>query len=110
MGEVVSQLCEYYNYAFLADDLTILDSEGRVYSYPKPLTVERTMLDGPDSAQYGSSQLALGAQKLLYTRFVRQIGLWLSDQDLPAATINTYLQRFIPQPKQPLQVLYPGTF
>jgi putative flippase GtrA len=109
LGFVVSQLCEKYNYAFLADDLTIVDQDGRVYSYPKPLTVNRSMLDESDSTLSLSERLALGAQKLLYTTQVRQAGLWLSDQELPAATFNTYLQRFVPQPKQHLQELFPGT-
>jgi hypothetical protein len=39
---------------------------------------------------------------------VRRLGLWLSQRRLPAATINTYLQRLIPQPKHPLDELVPG--
>ncbi len=107
LGAVVSELCESYGYAFMADDLLILDAHGGVYAYPKPLTVDRTMLQGEGTAQYGSSRFVLAGQRLLYTRFVRQIGLWMSRQDLPAATFNTYLQRFIPQPKEHMQVLYP---
>ncbi|MFN2254128.1 MAG: glycosyltransferase [Candidatus Promineifilaceae bacterium] len=107
LGAVVSDLCESYNFAYLADDLVILDAHGGVYAYPKPLTVERTMLQGEGSAQYSSSPLLLAGQRVLYSRFVRQIGLWMSRQDLPAATFNTYLQRFIPQPKEHMQVLYP---
>jgi hypothetical protein len=38
-------------------------------------------------------------QELLYSRPVRRLGLWFSAHDLPVATLNTYLQRFIPQPK-----------
>jgi dolichol-phosphate mannosyltransferase len=109
LGFIVSELCENYNYAFLADDLTIVDQEGRVYSYTKPLTVNRLMLNESNLVLGLNERLALGAQKLLYTPFVRQVGLWLSDQDLPAATFNTYLQRFVPQPKQHLQLLFPGT-
>jgi putative flippase GtrA len=109
LGSIVSGLCEKQNYAFLADDLTIVDQEGRVYSYTKPLTVNRLMLNESDMALGLNERLALSAQKLLYTPFVRQVGLWLSDQHLPAATFNTYLQRFVPQPKQHLQLLFPGT-
>ena len=107
LGAAVSDLCESNNFAYLADDLVILDAHGGVYAYPKPLTVERSMLQGDGSAQYSSSRLLLAGQRVLYTRFVRQIGLWMSRQDLPAATVNTYLQRFIPQPKENMQVLYP---
>jgi hypothetical protein len=107
LGAVVSRLCQHYNYVFLADDLTILNAEGAVFCYPKPLTVEDAMLDSTDLPQIASNRLLLVGQRLLYTRFVRRIGLWLSEQDLPAATFNTYLQRFIPQPKEHLQKLYP---
>lgn len=109
LGVVVSYLCEKKEYAFLADDLTIIDSEGNVYSYPKPLTVNHSMLDDSDSVQSATERLPLAGQRLLYTHYMRQIGLWLSEKDLPAATINTYLQRFIPQPKQHLKVLFPDT-
>jgi len=109
LGFIVSELCEKYNYAFLADDLTIVDQKGRVYSYTKPLTVNRLMLNESNMALGLNERLALKAQRLLYTPFVRQVGLWLSDQHLPAATFNTYLQRFVPQPKQHLQLLFPGT-
>ncbi|MFN2117106.1 MAG: glycosyltransferase [Candidatus Promineifilaceae bacterium] len=109
LGWVVSRLCENYNYAFLADDLTIVDREGWVYSYTKPLTVNRLMINESSSTLSLQERLALGAQKLLYTPFVRQVGLWLSARHLPAATFNTYLQRFVPQPKQHLQQLFSGT-
>lgn len=109
LGVAVSQLCKQYGYVFLADDLTIVDEQGNAYSYPKPLTIDRSMLEGSDSTGKRNGRLSLAGQRLLYTRFTRQIGLWLSSQDLPAATLNTYLQRFIPQPKQPLQALFPDT-
>ncbi len=109
LGMAISQLCARYGFAFLADDLTVVDGQGNAFSYPKPLTIDRTMLEGSESADELNGRLSLTGQRLLYTRFTRQIGLWLSDQDLPAATLNTYLQRFIPQPKQPLQTLYPDS-
>jgi dolichol-phosphate mannosyltransferase len=109
LGYVVSELCEKFNYEFLADDLTIVNRAGRVYSYTKPLTVNRLMLNESKSILGLKERLALSAQKLLYTPFIRQVGLWLSARHLPAATFNTYLQRFVPQPKQHLQLLFPGT-
>jgi len=52
--------------------------------------------------------LAQGGRRLLYTRFARRIGLWLSDRNLPAATLNTYLQWLVPQPKEMLGEVFPG--
>ena len=109
LGLAVSRLCEQKGFAFQADDLTVIDDEGRTYCYPKPVTVNRLMIAESSESFPLRETMALAAQRLLYTRFVRQIGLWLSEQDLPAATLNTYLQRFIPQPKEQLQALFPDT-
>ena len=107
LGKVVSRLCIDYDYMFLADDLVILDEKGNVYSYPKPLTVDRSMLTESSETLGLEERLALLGRRLLYAPIIRQIGLWFSRQDLPAATLNAYLQRFVPQPKHHLQHLFP---
>ncbi len=134
MGQVMSILCTRYGYAFMADDLSIVGKGGKVFAFPKPVTISQGMVrGGADGSRAGSGEwgveskgsvgssapasaspsgagfkpartglrdkIALFGQRLLYTRFARRIGLWLSDQDLPAATLNTYLQRLVPQPK-----------
>jgi dolichol-phosphate mannosyltransferase len=109
LGPVVGQLCRDQGYSFLGDDLVILNADGRVFSYPKPLTADNTMVSQSGVQLRAFDRLALVVQRLLYTRFVRRIGLWISRQDLPAATVNSYIQRLIPQPKKPIGFLYPGT-
>jgi putative flippase GtrA len=113
MGQAMSILCSRFGYAFMADDLSIVAKGGIVLSFPKPVTISQGMVRGGAYASKGAGGKWRGAsktsalreksllfgQRLLYTRFARRIGLWLSDRDLPAATLNTYLQWLVPQPK-----------
>jgi hypothetical protein len=62
----------------------------------------------PDQQRSWRAALALRLQRLLYSRSIRRLGLMLSERQLPAATLNTILQRIIPQPKFPLAALAGG--
>jgi hypothetical protein len=62
----------------------------------------------PGHSRTSRASFALRLQHVLYSRSVRRLGLFLSERRLPAATVNTYLQRVIPQPKFPLDALAPG--
>ena len=106
IGKAVTFLCRQQGCDFMADDLVILDKGGQLFCYPKPVTILTDMVqDKPDSVSL-RNRIVLMVRRSLYTRFTRQIGLWLSARDLPAATVNTYLQWLVPQPKQMLgQVL-----
>ena len=108
LGYALSILASQYGYAFMADDLTIVDQGGNVYSYPKPLTVNQHMMRGSTRHFSVREHMAQGGQRLLYTRFARRLGLWLGDKDLPAATLNTYLQWLVPQPKEMLDNVVSG--
>ncbi len=105
MGYGLGRLCAGGRLAFLGDDRLLLGRDGRARRFPKPVTAQGEMrpLGGATRAA-----VALRLQRLLYSRPVRRLGLWLSQRRLPAATINTYLQRLIPQPKHPLDALLPG--
>ncbi len=102
MGQAVSVLCRQEGYAFMADDLIIVDDHGQVYGYPKPVTILQDMVKTNENKLSARNKLALSARRVLYTQFIRRIGLWLSSLDLPAATLNTYLQWLVPQPKHML--------
>jgi hypothetical protein len=91
--------------AFMGDDRVILDATGLVYAYAKPVTVNQALLSGAPAATRAVAPLFL--QRLIYSSRVRQLGLWLGARRLPAATVNTYLQRLMPQPKYDLQALAP---
>lgn len=107
LGGVTSVLCRQHGYLFMADDLSIVDQVGNVYSYPKPVTINQRMLRDGGLRPELRSRLAQAGQSLLYTRFARRLGLWLSDRNLPAATANTYLQWLVPQRKEMLGDVIP---
>ena len=105
MGYGLGRLCAGGRLAFLGDDRVLLGRDGRARGFPKPVTARSEM-----RPEGGAARAAVGLrlQRLLYSRPVRRLGLWLSERRLPAATLNTYLQRLIPQPKHPLHALVPG--
>jgi glycosyltransferase involved in cell wall biosynthesis len=99
MSYGLSRLCQADHLAFMGDDCVIIGRDRQARSFPKPVTAGREM----------SPARRVGpALRLLYSSPVRRLGLFLSERRLPAATVNTYLQRFIPQPKYPLTELTPS--
>ncbi len=105
MGYGLGRLCQSAQLDFMGDDCVIIGRDRRVRSFPKPVTAGREMTPGQSPAR--AILPALRLQRLLYSSPVRRLGLFLSERRLPAATVNTYLQRFIPQPKYPLTELLP---
>jgi glycosyltransferase involved in cell wall biosynthesis len=101
----LAQIASQRDLAFMGDDRVILDVTGLVYAYAKPVTVNQALLSGAPAATRAVAPLFL--QRLIYSPRVRQLGLWLGARRLPAATVNTYLQRLMPQPKYDLQALAP---
>lgn len=106
MSYGLAQLCETEGTTFLGDDRVIIGRDQRVYSFPKPVTAGHGMRSGAGRTLRGA--LSLRLQRLLYSRPMRRLGLSLTARHLPAATVNTYLQRMIPQPKYPLDTLTQG--
>jgi glycosyltransferase involved in cell wall biosynthesis len=105
LGYGLTRLCLEHGMAFLGDDRVILGRDQSVHAYPKPVTVSREMQRG-DLPGPAAAGVAFALQRLLYSRPVRRLGLWLG-HGMPAATLNTHLQRFIPQPKYPIADLAP---
>ena len=95
-------------WAFLSDDMTILTRDGRVLSYPKPLTISRHTLRAVDTARLSRRErLALQIQSRLHSRSGRLIGLLLGRTIMPAASLNAWVQLLIPPPKYGIQRLVP---
>ncbi len=99
------------NYAcsFLSDDMTIVSRDGRVMSYPKPLTISRHTL-GAVNAKASLTwweRIALQFQSRLHSRSGRKVGLSLSKSKLPAATMNAIAQMLVPPPKYMVHRLIP---
>jgi dolichol-phosphate mannosyltransferase len=99
------------NYAcsFLSDDMTIVSRDGRVMSYPKPLTISNHTLSAvnANSSLTWWEWLALQFQSRLHSKSGRKVGLNLSKSKLPAATMNAIVQFFVPPPKYMVHRLIP---
>jgi hypothetical protein len=99
------------NYAcsFLSDDMTIVSQDGKVMSYPKPLTISNHTLSAvnANSSLTWWERIALQLQSRLHSKSGRKVGLGLSKSRLPAATMNTIVQMIIPPPKYMVHRLIP---
>lgn len=105
--EAVLQATQQAEYAFMSDDFAILGGNGRLYSYPKPITVTSSLLRQSSSTGSGKSG-SLWLQNLLYWRVGRRIGLQLSQRGWPVATLNILWQRLWLPPKWPIQAVQPN--
>lgn len=95
--------------AFLSDDLTLVNAEGRVLTYPKPLTISRHTLVAVNTPMLSAwERLALLVQSRLHSKSGRQMGLFLTRTGLPMATANAVVQWLVPPPKYHVQRLVPG--
>ena len=99
------------NYAcsFLSDDMTIVSKDGRVMSYPKPLTISNHTLSAvnANSSLTWWERIALQFQSRLHSKGGRKIGMDLSQSKLPAATMNAIVQWMVPPPKYMVHRLIP---
>lgn len=98
-----------FDCSFLSDDMTIVSRDGRVMSYPKPLTISNHTLSSvnTNSTLSFKERVALQIQSRLHSKSGRQVGLKLSETNLPAATMNTIVQMLIPPPKYMVHRLIP---
>jgi len=93
---------------FISDDLTLVHPDGRVLSYPKPLTISQHTLHAVRTPNLTRNQrLALVVQARLHSRGGRSIGMALFRMGLPAATMNSVIQWMIPPPKYDVETLIP---
>jgi dolichol-phosphate mannosyltransferase len=96
-------------WAFLSDDLTLLTADGRVLTYPKPLTISRHTLKAVKRPLLTRRERAgLVVQSRLHSRSGRRLALFLARTHLPAATINAIVQLLVPPPKYHVERLVPG--
>jgi dolichol-phosphate mannosyltransferase len=95
--------------SFLSDDMTIVSRDGRVMSYPKPLTISNHTLSAvnANSSLTWWERIALQFQSRLHSKSGRKVGLNLSKSKLPAATMNAIVQMIIPPPKYMVHRLIP---
>jgi dolichol-phosphate mannosyltransferase len=95
--------------AFISDDLTLVSPDGKVLTYPKPLTISHHTVQAINSKCLSVAQrLALLFQSRIHSRGGRRFALDLTRSKLPMATINAYVQMLIPPPKYQVNQLIPG--
>ena len=95
-------------YRFVSDDLTLLSPDGRVLTYPKPLTISRHTLKAVNKPLLSRRErLMLVYQSRLHSRSGRRFAMILARTHLPAATINALVQLLVPPPKYEVDRLLP---
>jgi dolichol-phosphate mannosyltransferase len=103
------RMLDGHGYAFLSDDLTLVSPDGRVLTYPKPLTISRHTLKAVKTPLLSRRErVGLIVQSRLHSRSGRRFALVLARSHLPAATINAVVQMLVPPPKYHVERLVPG--
>ncbi len=105
---VLKTLDAHPEYAFLSDDLTLVQEDGTVLPYPKPLTISRHTLSAVNTPLLTPMErFTLFFQSRLHSKSGRWFGLMLTRFNLPMATTNAIVQWLVPPPKYPVQRLVP---
>ncbi len=96
-------------YSFLSDDLTLVSPDGRVLTYPKPLTISRHTLKAVKTPLLTRRErIGLVDPEPPALPLGRRFALILARTHLPAATINAVVQLLVPPPKYHVERLVPG--
>jgi hypothetical protein len=105
---VLRVLDNHPGFSFISDDLTLVSPEGRILTYPKPLTISRHTLVAVNTPLLSRwERLALMVQSRLHSKSGRRFGLFLTRTGLPMATTNAIVQFLVPPPKYHIQRLVP---
>jgi hypothetical protein len=93
---------------FLSDDLTLVAPDGRVLTYPKPMTISfHTMRAINSKLLSPRTRLSLAIQSRIHSRSGRRAALAIARSRLPMATVNAIVQALVPPPKFHVQQLVP---
>jgi dolichol-phosphate mannosyltransferase len=105
----ILKILDAHPYMFLSDDLTIISPDGRVLTYPKPLTISRHTLGAVKTPLLRRRErLGLFLQSRIHSRSGRVFALVLAKTRIPAATLNAIVQWIVPPPKYHVERLVPG--
>jgi dolichol-phosphate mannosyltransferase len=95
-------------YAFVSDDLTIVCPDGRVLTYPKPLTISRHTVQAVKTPLLSRRErFGLIFQSRLHSRNGRRFAMLIAKLRIPAATLNAVVQFLVPPPKYHVERLIP---
>jgi glycosyltransferase involved in cell wall biosynthesis len=94
---------------FMADDLSIIQPDGTILCFPKPMTISQHTVHAVHTPNLGPIERAtLGLQSRLHSREGRRFAFLLARTGLPVATVNMVVQLIVPPPKYPVGRLVPG--
>jgi dolichol-phosphate mannosyltransferase len=108
-GTILRLLQEHpENSAFLSDDMTIINGEGEVWSFPKPLTISsHTMRAVNQKVLSLPRRLVLRIQSRIHSKEGREFALLLARLNIPIIAINAITQILVPPPKYMIDDLVP---
>jgi dolichol-phosphate mannosyltransferase len=96
----ILRLLQRHGGTFYSDDMVVLDPDGSVSRYPKPLTISaHTVRATPRNRLSPARRLALPIQSRLHSRGVRGAGKRMGRLNLPIMSLNAAVQALIPPPK-----------
>lgn len=85
---------------FLSDDMTVVDSDGMAYCFPKPLTISHHTLRAVQAGDLTPAEWRrLRVQSRLHSKEGRDFALLLARLNIPIMGFNSMTQRIIPPPK-----------
>jgi dolichol-phosphate mannosyltransferase len=94
--------------SFLSDHHALVAADGRVLTYPEPVTISRrTLTAATASTLRRRDRIALAVQSRLHSGFGRRLGAIVAKLGLPAATLNMLVQLVVPPPQCPIERLMP---
>jgi hypothetical protein len=87
-------------WGFMGDDMAIVLPDGRVLSYPKPMTLSlHTMSAVNEGALPFADRVMLAIRSRVHSKKGRSIGHALGRMPLPIVSINAVVQLVVPPPK-----------
>lgn len=96
----ILRLLEAHGGEFYADDMVIVDADGVLRRYPKPLTLSAHTVRSTRSHRLSMrNRLTLPLQSRLHSRQGRAAGKWLGRRNLPIMSMNAIVQALCPPPK-----------
>lgn len=94
---------------FVSDDLIVLDADGQVRTFPKPLTISAHTVHALHNTTLNKlERIALIPQSRIHSREGRRLAFLLTKYQLPVASINALIQRLVPPPKYHVERLVRG--
>jgi putative flippase GtrA len=94
------RLLMQHPWAFMGDDMAILQPDGRVLSYPKPMTLSSHTMNAVNERSLPfADRVMLAIRSRLHSRQGRSIGQAIGRLPVPIVTINAAVQLVVPPPK-----------